>query len=57
MPKLYDRIRAWRWVCRVWPNMVHRSENDLDVNSTRLVDALQIAYMAGLKAGRREANP
>lgn len=57
MPKLSDSIRAWRWIKRVFPNTLHRSEHDLAVNSTRLVNALQLAYMAGLKAGRREVNP
>lgn len=54
---LTDAARAYRWVRRVFPHTVHRSENDLAVNSTRLVEALTLAYAAGIKAGRREVNP
>lgn len=52
--QLTDMMRAWYYVKRVWPNTVWRSENDLAVNCTRLVEALQIAYAAGLRAGRKE---
>lgn len=56
MSKVSDIVRAWRWVRRVFPHTYKRSDS-LDVNATRLVEALALAYAAGLKAGRREVNP
>ena len=50
MPKITDTMRAWRWIRRVFPNTLRRSAS-LDVNATRLVEALALAYQAGLKAG------